>query len=52
MYDGAVFYTIFLIFAGAAIFSTFVLYTKQSLLVAYILLGAAIGPWGLKLIQI
>jgi Kef-type K+ transport system membrane component KefB len=50
MHDEAVFYTIFLIFAGAAIFSTFVLYTKQSLLVAYILLGAAFGPWGLKLI--
>ena len=48
MHDGTVFYTIFLIFAGAAVFSTFVLYTKQSLLVAYILLGAALGPWGLK----
>ncbi|KTD36184.1 sodium/hydrogen antiporter [Legionella nautarum] len=50
MQTGAVFYTIFLIFAGAAIFSTLVLYTKQSLLVAYILLGAALGPWGLKLV--
>ena len=50
MHDGTVFYTIFLIFAGAAVFSTLVLYTKQSLLVAYILLGAAFGPWGLKLV--
>lgn len=50
MHDGTVFYTIFLIFAGAAVFSTLVLYTKQSLLVAYILLGAALGPWGLKLV--
>lgn len=50
MQTGAVFYTIFLIFAGAAVFSTLVLYTKQSLLVAYILLGAALGPWGLKLV--
>ena len=50
MHDGAVFYTIFLIFAGAAVFSTVVLYTRQSLLVAYILLGAALGPWGLKVI--
>src|SRR6188472_1402265 len=48
MYDGSVFYTIFLIFAGAAFLSTLVLYTKQSLLVAYILLGAVLGPWGLK----
>lgn len=50
MHNNEVFYTIFLVFAGAAIFSTLVLYTKQSLLVAYILLGAAFGPWGLKLI--
>ena len=50
MHNGEVFYTIFLIFAGAAVFSTIVLYTRQSLLVAYILLGAALGPWGLKLI--
>ncbi|MDP1604033.1 MAG: cation:proton antiporter [Legionella sp.] len=51
MHDGSVFYTIFLIFSGAAIFSTLVLYTRQSLLVAYILLGAALGPWGLKLVS-
>ncbi len=50
MQNGAVFYTVFLIFAGAAFFSTIVLYTRQSLLVAYILLGAALGPWGLHLI--
>jgi len=50
MHDGTVFYTMFLVFAGAAVFSTFVLYTRQSLLVAYILLGAALGPWGLQLI--
>lgn len=51
MHDGTVFYTVFLIFAGAAVFSTVVLYTKQSLLVAYILLGAALGPWGLGLVS-
>ncbi len=51
MQDGAVFYTIFVIFSGAAIFSTLVLYTKQSLLVAYILLGVALGPWGLHLVS-
>ena len=51
MQDGAIFYTIFLIFAGAAVFSTLVLYTRQSLLVAYILLGAAFGPWGLGLVS-
>ncbi len=51
MHDANVFYTIFLIFAGAAVFSTVVLYTKQSLLVAYILLGAVLGPWGLRWIS-
>lgn len=51
MHNGAVFYTIFLIFAGAALFSTLVLYTKQSLLVAYILLGAVFGPWGMGLVS-
>ncbi len=50
MHENTLFYTIFLIFAGAAVLSTLVLYTKQSLLVAYIMLGAALGPWGLKLI--
>lgn len=51
MHNGMVFYTMFLIFAGAAILSTVVLYTRQSLLVAYILLGAALGPWGSKLVS-
>lgn len=41
-------FTIFLIFTGAAVISTFVLWTRQSLLVAYILLGIIIGPWGLN----
>lgn len=50
MHQEAVFYTVFLIFAGAAVLSTLVLYTRQSLLVAYILLGAMFGPWGLKLV--
>jgi Kef-type K+ transport system membrane component KefB len=50
MHNASVVYTIFLIFAGASLFSTIVLYTRQSLLVAYILLGAFIGPWGLKLV--
>jgi len=43
-------FAFFLIFTGAAILATLVLYTRQSLLVAYILLGAIVGPFGLKLI--
>ncbi|QTS83988.1 cation:proton antiporter domain-containing protein [Coxiella endosymbiont of Amblyomma nuttalli] len=44
-------FSIFLIFTGAAILSTFALMTRQSMLVAYILLGIFFGPWGLRLIN-
>lgn len=40
--------SIFLIFGGAALLSTFALFTRQSLLLAYMCLGVALGPWGLK----
>ncbi len=41
--------TIFLIFAGAAVIATLALYARQSMLVAYMLLGIIVGPWGLQL---
>lgn len=41
---------IFIIFGGAALLATAALYTRQSLLVAYIVLGGLLGPWGFKLI--
>src|SRR3990167_95145 len=44
-------YVIFLIFTGTAILATVALLTHQSLLIAYIILGAIMGPWGLKLIN-
>lgn len=44
-------YVIFLIFTGTAILSTMALFTRQSLLVAYIALGAIFGPWGLKFVN-
>lgn len=44
-------YVMFLIFGGTAILSTVALYTRQSLLVAYIVLGAAFGPYGIGLIK-
>jgi Kef-type K+ transport system membrane component KefB len=47
----AMVHMIFLIFTGTAILSTIALFTRQSLLVAYMLLGAILGPWGVKLIQ-
>ncbi len=44
-------YVMFLIFAGTAVLSTLALFTRQSLLVAYIVLGTVFGPYGLKLIN-
>lgn len=41
-------FTVFLIFTGAALFSTLALYMRQSLLVAYMLFGIVFGPWGLR----
>lgn len=43
-------FSIFLIFSGAAVLASLALYTRQSLLVAYIILGIILGPFGLKLI--
>lgn len=50
MHNNAIVFTLFLIFCGAAILSTFALYTRQSMLVAYMFLGVLLGPWGLKLV--
>lgn len=49
MADNTVLLMLFFVFAGAAVFSTLALYTRQSLLVAYIILGIFLGPWGLHL---
>jgi len=40
----------FLIFTGAAVFASIALYTRQPLIIAYIALGACIGPYGLSLV--
>ena len=50
MHSDSIVNAMFLIFTGAAILSTLVLFTRQSLLVAYLILGMIIGPWGLKFI--
>ena len=44
-------HVIFLIFAGTAVLSTLALFTRQSLLVAYIALGAILGPNALQLVN-
>lgn len=41
----------FLIFFGASLMATLALYTRQSLIVAYIFLGILAGPYALKLIH-
>lgn len=50
MHDSIVF-TVFLVFSGAALVATVALFARQSLLVAYILLGVLFGPWGLGLVS-
>ncbi|MAD46734.1 MAG: sodium:proton antiporter [Oceanospirillaceae bacterium] len=44
-------FSIFIIFAGAAFLATFALYTRQPVLIAYIALGALVGPFGLGWIR-
>ena len=51
MHGESIFFTIFLIFTGAAIIAGLALFARQSMLVAYIALGALVGPWGLGLIE-
>lgn len=51
MNGGSVIFSIFLIFAGAAILATIALYARQAMIVAYILLGMILGPWGGGLID-
>jgi len=51
MLHDSILFSIFLIFTGAAVLAAIALFARQSLLVAYILLGGLVGPWGLKLVN-
>ena len=44
-------YSMFLIFAGAAVLATLALYARQAMIVSYILLGILLGPWGVNLVS-
>jgi len=44
-------FSFFLIFSGAALLSTFALFLRQPLLVAYIFIGVVLGPFGFRLIS-
>lgn len=50
MHQHSILFSIFLIFAGAALLATVALYLRQAMLIAYLVLGALLGPWGLKLV--
>ena len=47
MTDNSITFAFFLIFSGAAVLASLALYTRQPLIIAYIVLGALIGPYGL-----
>jgi len=48
LHGDTIIFSMFLIFAGAAVMATLALYARQALLVGYIILGAVVGPWGLQ----
>ena len=48
MNDESILFTFFMVFSGAALIATLALAARQSLLVAYILLGMLLGPWGME----
>lgn len=50
METSSVTFAFFLIFSGAAVLASVALYTRQPLIIAYIALGALIGPYGLELV--
>ncbi len=50
MDGGSITFSFFLIYCGAALFASIALYTRQPLIIAYIMLGAVIGPYGLSLV--
>ncbi len=44
-------FSMFLIFTGAAVLATVALLARQAMIVAYIVLGIVLGPWGLALVD-
>ncbi len=51
MDSGSLVFSFFLIFTGAAVLSTLILYTRQPLIVGYIVLGAILGPYGVEMVS-
>ena len=51
MTGNGILFTIFLVFSGAAVVATLALFARQSLLVAYVVLGVVMGPAVLGLVS-
>jgi len=51
MHNASIIFSLFLVFSGAAIIATAALYARQALLVAYIVLGALLGPWAFDMVS-
>lgn len=50
MQDDNILFLIFLVFGGAALLATVALYLRQAMIVAYLVIGALLGPWGFGLV--
>jgi len=51
MPETSIVHSFFLIFTGAAIVASFALYARQPLILAYIIIGAIVGPFGLDYVS-
>jgi len=51
VHDTSIIFSLFLVFAGAALIATLALYARQALLIAYILVGVLLGPWAFNIIS-
>ncbi len=49
--DHTIIFSLFLIFAGAALVATLALFARQALIIGYIVVGVVLGPWGLSLVS-
>ena len=49
--EQSIVFSVFLIFTGAALLATLALFARQSMIVAYICLGMALGPSALGLVK-
>jgi Kef-type K+ transport system membrane component KefB len=50
MHGDSILLSMFLIFGGAALLATVALYLRQAMIVAYLVVGAMLGPWGFGLV--